>query len=307
MMYSSDVEQAPYSIWYKTESYLITMTGCNQQQYNFIYRGIQRQLHPYYQRQLYHNNKHEVLSAHNMLLLTLYWLYRYQPHNILSHEFNITETATKSITHDVTHMIHQCLYHKLIFPPSPASSDCPSDMFPHAKCIVDSTWISVPDTSDQIKRPLLYHPKAVKHSAMKVQISSDFDNMICHVSDVVYGSVADVILYDNSSLCSYVTDDCQGMGDNGYIGRNNLLTPYKRNMRAYRDPLSHEWCRRWNRELKRVRSAVEGVNHRVKVFSIVGDIYRDNYDHTATLTIIVQTVCALVNLLLHTHPIRLML
>ena len=98
----------------------------------------------------------------------------------MTHDFHISETATQTITRDVTQMIHDVLYHRLVRPPSPTSPSCPCDMFRHARFIIDSTFITVPDTADQDMRRQLYHPKAPGHNAMKVQICQDFQcDMSC--------------------------------------------------------------------------------------------------------------------------------
>jgi hypothetical protein len=67
--------------------------------------------------------------------------------------------------------------------------------------------------------------------------------------------------------------------------------------------LEEEKVRR--QELETERVAIENINMRLKQWRIIKGMYRGQYDHTTFIDLVIRVVCALTNLILREHPLRL--
>jgi len=298
------VAQPPFSNWWVNEHYFQSKCGVNRKQFNTLYRYNLESLQVYQQRQLGLPNTVLILSQHNLLTMFLYWLRLYQTKDVIAGDFNITDSRCEDILHDLVPIIHSSIYKRLVPPlPRPLLSSSHPNL-PNVTFVIDSTFVNIPKPMNVIDIRRFYHPKAAKHSALKVQITNDFSNMIVHVSDVYPGSVSDVIILRGSSLFQHITETSRAMGDMGYQGIDNLVVPYGRRTLIWRDPTLNSWCKHFNRELHKIRSTVENLNQRVKLWNIVGGEYRGDKENFTFITLIVQIVCAIANLNLQSSPLR---
>ena len=59
----------------------------------------------------------------------------------------------------------------------------------------------------------------------------------------------------------------------------------------------------FNRSISSARAAIENINRRVKIYDILGSIYKGPYDDLEKITKIAHVVVALCNLKLSKYPI----
>jgi len=170
----------------------------------------------------------------------------------------------------------------------------------HHKLIVDSTFIAIPQPDDSTERKAYYHAKSPTKYALKVQIACDFRHRIVHVSECYKGSVHDITILRESGLLEHLNDSVQIIADKGYIGEEYVVTPRKK---PHGRELEEE-DKEFNRNINSARAAIENINQRLKIYSILGDVYRGAIDDYRKITKIVQVVSALCNMNLDKYPIR---
>ncbi|CAF3130545.1 unnamed protein product, partial [Rotaria sp. Silwood2] len=150
------------------------------------------------------------------------------------------------------------------------------------------------------QRKAYYCAKISTNYALKVQIAHDFHYRIVHVSECFRGSVDDITVLRESGLLEHVNNAVQIIADKGYIGEEYVITPKKK-------PHGRELIdedKDLNHDINSTRAAIENINQRLKIYAILGGVYRGTIDGFHKATKIVQVVCILCNLNLIKHSIR---
>jgi DDE superfamily endonuclease len=138
------------------------------------------------------------------------------------------------------------------------------DLDEHTQYLVDGTllpcwsWASCPG---------LYSGKH-KTTGMNVQVACDLAGRLAWISDPIEGSRHDThCLHESGVLVTL--DPGNWMGDKGYVG-NGMLTPIKKP--ECRDLL--DWEKEYNKQINKIRSAVERVIANFKNWEIMHTDYR---------------------------------
>ena len=300
------IDQRPYTIWYRSPSALQYSTGLHCTEYDQVYSScsaalIETRLHK--QFSYVSNRKHYYYTPHNMLLITLYYLRHYPHLRMLGVHYNLKLTTAHDMLKHVIHILctefvpSQILLSLNSLPQYPDPYHVLSD----TKLIVDTTDICIQKPGRDAERKRFLVCKGTKRSfGVKVQITTDLHGKILHVDTAQSGSTHDLTIYRNSIISTLVNTLRKVVADKAYIGSNNVVTPKK----TPRTRELSEAEEQMNAEISNVRVRIENMFQRMKVYNIVGSVYRGDREDFTLLTQIVKVVAALVNLTVQDHPIR---
>ena len=98
----------------------------------------------------------------------------------------------------------------------------------------------------------------------------------------------------------FAEESVQIIADKGHIGEEYIITPKKK---LHGRELTGEE-KNFNRDINIARAAIENINQRLKVYAILGNVYRGAIDDFHKITRIVQVISAQCNIKLQKHPIR---
>ena len=255
----------------------------------------------YRNEQLTNTNTTPYLSSVNLLVVILWDLKHYHSERHIASELNLIQSAVNYFLSAVMDILHSCVYSELIsLPANMASKRTPHGHGQNHKLIVDSTAIAIREPNDKEQRKAYYYSKSSTNYALKVQVACDFQHRIVHVSKCFHGSVHDITILRESGLLEHVNDSVQIITDKAYVGEEYVVTARKK---PHGRELTDE-DKTFNRDINSSRAAIENINQRLKMYAILGSIYRGDIHDFHKATKIVQIVSALCNLNLNKHPIR---
>lgn len=277
--------------------------GHTIEEYEKIYNTVYESLLLYRNERTISVNNIVLPTPHTMLCMALYYMKHYHTIRYIANEFKIS----KSTVYDIIEKVIDLLYEKFVPTmiqlnettlSTPPDSTCLENT---VKLITDASVISIHQPKHTVERKKYYHMKSGTKYGVKFQIATDLNGMIVHVSDVVQGSIHDTTLFRSSTLPSLLSDHLKVLGDKGYIGNEYVITPMKnpQGKKLRGKEVKH------NRMMSSQRVVVENVFHRIKQYHILGNIYRGNRHSFAKITHIVHVICALTNLNMQSHPIRI--
>lgn len=161
--------------------------------------------------------------------------------------------------------------------------------------VVDSTFWPLPRLTDSDERSLYYHMKSPTKMALKWQLCVTIRGVPWHMSNVVVGSKADITLLRESGVLSRLPPDARILGDKGYVGEAQVITPKKKP--RWRELKKEE--KKDNKTKNSRRAVVENTFHIFKTWAIVNDVYRGEFreeHHKKKLTEIVHVFGAMVKM-----------
>lgn len=242
------------------------------------------------------------MSTHNMLAITLYWL-RQTPsfHSLAAHYHSFARSTIQSAVYHVIDILDSHLVPLLIQPIQPSAPSSRRSSLQNVKLIIDSTFIPLPAAE---KGGKYYHKKSPTKAALKVEIDCDLRHRIVNVSEVVNGAVHDMKLVRQSGILQQMNNETKAIGDKGYIGQLGIITPARKKRKVSREVAMLQDEKSRIHELQSERAAIENINSRVKQWHVIRYIWQQEYSDYTFINKVVHTVCALVNLTLETHPIR---
>jgi hypothetical protein len=171
------------------------------------------------------------------------------------------------------------------------------------RLVVDSTFLILPHNSNATERKTYYHMKSPTRQALKWQLAVSTDGEPFHISNVVHGSMADVTLVRESGLLDRLSSGTRILGDKGYVGEDQIVTPQKKPRLA---ELKEE-DKKENKVKNSKRVVVENCFHEFKKWAILGGEYRGEFreaEDKHRVTQIVHVIGAMVKKRLTTHPLR---
>lgn len=287
--------------WLDDNALLLTKTGVDRDELRFIWSIMRDKLVTHYET--YHDRGTVLLSPFASLLITLHWMKHYPTESHLSTELGVSQSTIKE---HLRHTIHS-LYLTLV-PHCLAHSPMPSRVYKSsnvvgARLVVDSTFINLPHQHDSDDRKRSYYSKASTKQALKFQLCTTTSGDVFHLSSVVVGSVADITLLRQSGLLDLLSGDTLLLGDKGYQGESQIITPHKK-------PRGGEITDEEKEENKMIyskRVVVENSIHQLKQWQVIGSVYRGEWKSDEDLqhvTEIVQVIGAIVKRHITTHPVR---
>lgn len=277
-------------------------TGLSRGQFDYVYRLCEHALLVRRANMRTASEQTSPVSTHNMLALTLHWLRQHPSFLSLATQYRtFSDTTIINIIHDVIDIMDTHLVPLLILPIDRSAPSSRRAALPRVKIVIDSTFIPLPKTE---KRPQFFHLKSPTKAAMKVEIDCDLRHRIICVSNVVNGSVHDMRLVRQSGILQQMNDQTKAIGDKGYLGRLGIIVPKKKRRKVSREVALLQEEKERTHELQSERAAIENINSRVKQWHIIRDTWTLSYDTFEFVDKIVRCVCALVNVILETHPIR---
>lgn len=297
-----DQDQLPWSDWGQNERALQNGTGLSRGQFDYVYRLCEHALLERRTKMSTASEQTSPLSTRNMLALTLHWFRQHPSFLSLATQYRtFSDTTIINIIHDVVDIMDTYLVPLLLLPIDRSAPSSRRAALPRVKIVIDSTFIPLPKTE---KRPQFFHPKSPTKAAMKVEIDCDLRHRIICVSNVVNGSVHDMRLVRQSGTLQQLSDETKAIGDKGYIGQLGIITPRRMRRKVSREVALLQDEKERTHELQSERAAIENINKRVKDWHIMRDVWTLSYDTFDFVDKIVRCVCALVNVILETHPVR---
>lgn len=287
--------------WIENKSLLELQLGVSRDELYFVWSSVKNTLVTHYEAK--HATRATPLTPFASLLVTLHWLKHYPTDKLLA---EMVDVAPSTIQEHLQHTIHSLFL--TIVP------QCFSDYhMPHrgfvdgclakVRLVVDSTWITLPHQHDETERKQCYHHKSPTKQALKWQLCTTTTGEPWHISDVVLGSKADVTLLRESGLLDLLGDETLVVGDKGYQGEAQVVTPRKK-------PRGGEVTKEQKADNKIIggkRVVVENTFHQFKEWAVLGHEYRGEWRGDAALkraSEIVHVIGALVKRRLEKHPLR---
>lgn len=295
-------EQQPWRDWRYNSDALKDATGLDRYMFDQIYEMVEQELieKRMKMRSAKHNTAH--ISTRNLLAITIHWL-RKAPsfHSLSAHLPPFSRWTIQRAVYDVINILNNKLVPLMIVP---ISSSAPSSRMPsleNVRLIIDSTFIPLPAAE---KGKKYYHKKSPTKAALKFEIACDLSHKIVNVSDCVRGSVHDMKLVRQSGVLKQMNEHTKAIGDKAYIGKLGIITPARKKRKISKEveKLQDEKARK--HELESERAAIENINSRVKQWNVIKHIWEQDYDNFTLINKIVHVVCAIVNLIFQTRPIR---
>jgi hypothetical protein len=295
-------EVMPWSDWSHKPRALKTATGLSRSMFDRIYticedQLIEKRLHSHAGAFKTHH-----MSTHNMLVITLHWLRKSHSFRSLADLYQpLTLESIRQTVYDIIDILNSHLVPLLIQPIPVSAPSSRMSTLENVRLIIDSTFLPLPKAE---KRPEYMHIKSPTKAALKFEIDCDLRHRIVCVSEVVNGAMHDMNIVRRSGILQQMNDNTKAIGDKGYIGRLGIITAARKNMKVSREVSLLQSERERTHELESERSAIENINHRVKQWDIISHIWKQHYSDYTFVNKVVRIVCALVNLTLETHPIR---
>jgi len=288
-------------LWLENEEVFTFKTGLKHGELDFVWRVVRESLVAHYQ--MHHASREPPVSPFASLLATLYWLRQYPTTTCLSAELDIKYTT---LAEDIDHTL-LALFNTLV-PTCFSDSSLPHREYRESslagvRLVIDSTFLTLPHNSDADERKTNYHHKSPTRQALKWQLAVSTDGDPFHISNVVHGSQADVILLRESGLLDRLTSHTLALGDKAYVGEEKVVTPRKKPRLA---ELKEE-DKKENRMINSKRVVVENCFHEFKKWVILGGEYRGAFREDKDrrrVTHIVHVIGAMVKRQLAVHPLR---
>jgi len=288
-------------IWIDDDDVLQFKLGVDRDELLFMWDLCKDSLINHYREK--HHQHNPKLLPFACLLMTLYYLRHYPSLRCLAAELGVGRTV---ISEYIDHTI-QCLYNTIV-PACFGDSTLPHRCFQegvitNVRFIIDSTFIILPHHSVKEESKKFYHLKSPTRQALKWQLTTTTDGIPYHISDVFYGSKADITILRESGVLKNFGDDTRALGDKGYLGEREIITPKKK-------PKGGEITAEEKKDNKLIHSkrvVVENCFHQFKRWMIVGGEYHGAINNILDLQHvkhIVHVVGALVKRYLMKHPLR---
>ena len=152
------------------------------------------------------------LSPINLLAVTLWYPKHYHFERCIATEFNLAHKSVAYSLSSVLDILHPRIYPEFIS----LSTNMPNETTPlgpeeHHKLMVDSTFITIPQSDDSTEHKAYYHVKNPTNYALKVQIVCDFRQRKMHVSECYKDSihVHGIIILRESGLLEHLINLCR--------------------------------------------------------------------------------------------------
>lgn len=287
--------------WLTSDEVMSFKTGLSGDDIDFVWRQVREDLTKHYG--LKHDKRDAPLSPYASLLITLYWLRLYPSTHCIAAEFDTNQTTIMEVLDHTMHALTTNLVPQY-FDDSALPHRCFKTVcLAGVRLVIDSTFLTLPHHSDSDERKRCFHMKSPTRQALKWQLATTTDGVPFHISDVVYGSKADVTLLRESHLLDRLGDDTRALGDKGYVGEAKVITPMKKPRLA--ELKAEDKADNKIKHSKRV--VVENCFHEFKKWAIIGGEYRGDISdskHLQKATDIVKVVGAMVKRRLSRHPLR---
>ena len=239
------------------------------------------------------------LTSHNLLIITIHWLRKQPSYDVLAHNFHHSATYWHHMVRQVIAAIDECCFDLFV---KPLAADAPTSIFfANVKIIVDTTFVPLPKNTF-VRAD--YHQKSPTKSAWKYEIACDFVHHIVSVSKGFHGGQHDMRIIRESGLLKQQSPTARIMGDKGYRGQLGIVVPASKKAKMSREVRNLEDEKQRGHELQRERAAIENINQRVKQWAIANEVWTGDREPALFMDAAMRVVCALVNVILQSHPLR---
>jgi hypothetical protein len=261
-------------------------------------------LNSFHAAKVFSVNRKKLLSKENLLALLLNWIKEYPTQRSLSATFGIPSTTVEDYLPRLVEILHKHLQ-SFVTTPSRIQRTIQRSPLTGTCLFVDSYPIPLIDRPDFEQKESEHRSqyywfaggKANKW-AIKVQITLGLDGKYWDSSEAVPYAQSDQQVYKDSKVPNILVRDptLRGIGDLHYSNQNQFISKVRR-------PQTQAHKNR-NKEIEKVRSAVEHSIAKLKDYKIVKGPYRGDRTNLPLVEKITRVVCAIINLELERHPIQ---
>ena len=278
---------------------LLAHTGLTTADVELVWEASRGRLLTLAAQQRHRNVNAPPHTSHNLLVITLHWL-RLQPsYKELGRLYGNSEHYWHVMLRRVIPILDECCFSVFV---RPLAADAPTSVFfPNVKVIVDTTFVPLPKNTF-VRAD--YHPKSPTRAAWKYEIACDFSHRIISCSQGFHGGQHDMRIIRESGLLQQSSPTALIMSDKGYQGQLGIVVPARKRKRLHREVENLVDERQRCHELQRERAAVENINQRVKQWAVAREVWTGTRDPHSFFDQVMRVVCALVNVILRTHPLR---
>lgn len=288
-------------MWAVSEVLMAFKTGLPRTERSFVWRLVRGDLIQHYEKR--HAQREAPLSPFASLLLTLYWMRHYPSSRCMGAEFGAAHSSIDEALQHTVEALFSCLVPAVSIESAGLHHVYRAGVLDGVRLIVDSTFLILPRPDDKDERKRFYHMKSPTRAALKWQLVTTTTGEPWHISHVVRGAHADITLLRDTKLLDRLPHDTRVLGDKGYLGEDQVLTPAKKP----RGGEVEEKDMANNKKINSKRVVVENCFHEFKKWAILGGEYRGDFRSEAGLqhaTHMVHVVGALVKRHLIAHPLR---
>jgi hypothetical protein len=249
-------------------------------------------------------SRKKLLSKENLLALVLNWIREYPTQRSLSVTFGIPSTTVEEYLPRLVEILHQHL-ENFVTAPSRIQRTIQRSPLKGTCLFVDSYPIPLiwrPDfeqkESKHRSQYYWYAGGRVNKWAIKVQITLGLDGTYWDSSKAVPYAHSDQKLCGASAVPSILARDetLRGVGDLHYAKQQQFIT-------KTRKPKT-EVLKNQNKEIEKVRAAVEHSIAKLKDYKVIKGPYRGDRTNLLLVEKITRVVCAIINLEREKHPIQ---
>lgn len=234
-----------------------TFTGLSVKEFNIL----TKQFGMYYKHLNNHGRHHTLSESRYALFFILFYLRHYCTQDVMSVFFNVDQSQISRWIYLLAIPLKQCSHFQLR----------KNDYKRKVKLTKNKINFLVDATERQIQRPSVnnkafYSGKKKMHT-IKNQILLDEQNLISHVSPTYSGKTHDMKVFRNQKYPKHINF----LGDLGYIGESNIITPHKFHKKLNKDQKS------FNKTISSIRCSVEHVFAWMKNFKILSSKFRGSF------------------------------
>jgi hypothetical protein len=213
-------------LWIDNEHVLLHKAGLNQDELKYVWSVVEPRLIHHYEEA--HTKRKPPLSPFESLLATLYWLRVYPTTRCIAAELNIDEKSVRNCLNHTLDALFITLVPAEFNHPTPLRTAFTSGTLAGVCAVVDSTFWVLPHTDKKEDGKKNSHYKSGTRQALKWQLLVTPAGVPWHISEVVNGSKADIMLFRESEAIDDLTLDTMVLGDKGYQGSIRVVTPKKK-------------------------------------------------------------------------------
>ena len=235
-------------------------------------------------------------TSHNLLVITLHWLRTQPSYKELARLYGNSEHYWHSMVRRVIPVLDECCYSVFVPPLAADALYLPSSPMSESSSIAPSFLSPRTHSSAATKSPT--------KAAWKYEIACDFSHRIISCSEGIHGGQHDMHIIRQSGLLDQSSPTALIMGDKGYKGKLGIVVPASKKAKVSREVKQLEDEKKRGHELQHERAAIENINQRVKQWAVATEVWTGTRDPHPFFDQVMRVVCALVNVILRTHPLR---
>jgi hypothetical protein len=240
-------------------------------------------------------------SPSNLLLIFLWWLWRYPSDDEIAAEFDLAPWTVRDLRRNVAAVCATAWAPLIIFPADPRHRHrIGTGPFAGVTFVFDTFNFEMPKSKIDSWIRRLFAPKSSTKQAWKAQTTVDLAGQIVDFAGPFVGSTADITILRGSAVFQRLTATALGLGDAAYRGE---LFVRACKVKPPHGELSKE-DDAYNKQLHQVRAIVENAHSRVRAFRVANTTWRGETTDELHIGHVMRCVYQLAVLWIREEPLR---